>query len=174
MILVIFISIHFVIIFDVLIWRTYETHFCKMGFDWKHTYYHAWRFLDCFSLQMVQSPMVVARLNTVACSWLRHILLCWGTGAWLLLSYLLWIMHRPMVLLSTMEASSASSFHWGYLTALVGCWGRKTRCLLILPLELTSSCLTVLVILLLMLRVLPLKLLLRQALILLELLRWVS
>jgi hypothetical protein len=78
-----------------------------------------------------------------------------------------------MALLSTMEASSASSFHWGYLIALVGCWGKKTRCLLILPLELTSSCLTVLVIVLLMLRVLPLKLLLRQALILLELLRWV-
>jgi hypothetical protein len=62
----------------------------------------------------------------------------------------------------------------GCLTALVGCWGRKARCLLILPLELTSSCLTVLVILLLMLRVVPLKLLLRRALILLELLRWVA
>jgi hypothetical protein len=42
---------------------------------------------------------------------------------------------------------------------------------LILPLELTSSCLTVLAILLLVLGVLPLKLLLRRALILLELLR---
>jgi hypothetical protein len=47
-------------------------------------------------------------------------------------------------------------------------------CLLILPLKLTSSCLTVLAILLLMMRVLPLKLLLRQALILLELLTWVA
>jgi hypothetical protein len=45
---------------------------------------------------------------------------------------------------------------------------------LILPLELTSSCLTVLAILLLMLRVLPLKLLLRRALILLALLRRVA
>jgi hypothetical protein len=48
------------------------------------------------------------------------------------------------------------------------------RCLLILPLKLTFSCLTVLAVLLLMLMVLPLKLLLRQALILLELLRWVA
>jgi hypothetical protein len=59
------------------------------------------------------------------------------------------------------------------MTALVGCWGSKTRCLLILPLELTSSWLAVLAILL-MLMVLPLKLLLRWALILLELLRWVA
>jgi hypothetical protein len=46
--------------------------------------------------------------------------------------------------------------------------------LLILPLELTSSCLTVLMILRLMLGVLPLKLLLRWVLILLELLRRVA
>jgi hypothetical protein len=58
----------------------------------------------------------------------------------------------------------------GCLIALVSCWGRKTRCLLILALELTSSCMIVLAILLLILRVLPLKLLLRQALILPELL----
>jgi hypothetical protein len=45
------------------------------------------------------------------------------------------------------------------------------RCLLILPLELTSSSLAVLAVLLLMLRVLPLELLLRRALFLLELLR---
>jgi hypothetical protein len=75
-----------------------------------------------------------------------------------------------MALLSTMETCSASALHWGCLTALVGCWGGKARCLMILPLELTSSCLTVLTILLLMLGVLPLKLLLRQALIVLELL----
>ena len=62
----------------------------------------------------------------------------------------------------------------GCLTALVGCWSREARCLLILPLELTSSYLTVLAILLLMLRVLPLKLLLRWVVILLELLRWVA
>jgi hypothetical protein len=62
----------------------------------------------------------------------------------------------------------------GLLTTLVGCWGGEVRCLLILPLELTSSCLTVLAILLLILRILSLKLLLRRALILLELLRWVA
>jgi hypothetical protein len=55
--------------------------------------------------------MVVARLNMIACSLLRCILLCWGTAAWLLLSYLLWTMHHPMALLSTMETSSASSLH---------------------------------------------------------------
>jgi hypothetical protein len=38
-------------------------------------------------------------------------MLCWGTAAWLLLSYLLWTMHHPMALLSTMETSSASSLH---------------------------------------------------------------
>jgi hypothetical protein len=43
-----------------------------------------------------------------------------------------------------------------------------------LPLELTSSCLTVLAILPLMMGILPLKLLLRRALILLELQRWVA
>jgi hypothetical protein len=52
--------------------------------------------------------------------------------------------------------------------------GGEVRCLLILPLELTSSLLIVLAILLLVLRVLPLKLLLRGTLILLELLRWVT
>jgi hypothetical protein len=80
-------------------------------------------------------------------------------------------MHHPMALLSTMETCSSSALNWGCLTALVGCWGGEARCLLILPLELTSSWLVVLAILLLMLRVLPLKLLLRRALILLELLR---
>jgi hypothetical protein len=52
-----------------------------MGVDWKHTYYHAEGFLNCFSLQVIQSPMVVAWLRVVACSRLRHILLCWGTRA---------------------------------------------------------------------------------------------
>ena len=52
--------------------------------------------------------------------------------------------------------------------------GGEVRCLLILPLKLTSSYLTVVTILLLMLGVLPLKLLLRRALILLELLRQVA
>jgi hypothetical protein len=52
-----------------------------MGVDWKHTYYHAGCFLNCFNLQVVQSPMVVAWLGAVTCSRLRHILLCWGTRA---------------------------------------------------------------------------------------------
>ena len=51
-----------------------------MGVDWKHTYYHVGCFLDCFNLQMVQSPMVVACLDVVVCSWLRHILLHWALG----------------------------------------------------------------------------------------------
>jgi hypothetical protein len=29
-----------------------------MGVDWKHTYYHVGGLLNCFSLQVVQSPMV--------------------------------------------------------------------------------------------------------------------
>jgi hypothetical protein len=123
---------------------------------------------------MVQSPVVVACLDAVACSWLRHILLRRGTRAWLLLGCLLWTMHHTMVLLSTMETCSASALHRGCFTVMVGCWGREARCLLILPLELTSSCLTVLAILLLILRILSLKLLLRRALILLELLRRVA
>jgi hypothetical protein len=43
-----------------------------------------------------------------------------------------------VALLSTMEASSASSLCWGCLAALVSCWGRKARCLTALPLILTS------------------------------------
>jgi hypothetical protein len=54
----------------------YQIILLQYGIDWKHTYYHAWCFLDCFNLQMVQSPMVVACLDAVACSWLRHVLLC--------------------------------------------------------------------------------------------------
>jgi hypothetical protein len=80
-----------------------------------------------------------------------------------------------MALLSTMETCSASALNWCCLTVLIGCWGGTTRCLLILPLELTSSELIVLAILLLVLRVLPLKLvLLRWALVLSELLRPVA
>jgi hypothetical protein len=44
-----------------------------------------------------------------------------------------------MGLLSTVETRSASALSWVCLTVLLGRWGRKTRCLLILPLELTSS-----------------------------------
>jgi hypothetical protein len=88
-----------------------------------------------------------------------------------------------MALLPIVEASSASSLHYGCLTALVGCWGWKMGCLIILPLELTSFWLTVLMIILMMLRGLPLELLLRQTLVLLlisvrvtllELLKWIA
>jgi hypothetical protein len=48
-------------------------------------------------------------------------------------------LHHPMALLSTVETRSISTLNWGALTVLLVCWGRKTRCLLILPLELTSS-----------------------------------
>jgi hypothetical protein len=49
-----------------------------------------------------------------------------------------------MALLSTVETCSVSNLSWCCLTVLLVCWGRKTRCLLILPLELTSSSLIVL------------------------------
>jgi hypothetical protein len=83
-----------------------------MGVDWKHTYYHVWCFLDCFSFQVVQSPMVVARLGAVACSMLGHILLRWGTRARLLLGCLFRTLHHPMALLSTIETCSASALNW--------------------------------------------------------------
>ena len=146
-----------------------------MGVNWKHTYYHDGGFLNCFSLQVVQSPMVVAWLRAVACFRLRHILLCWGARALLLLGYLLRTLHHPMALLSTVETCPASTLSWCCLTVLLVRWGRKTRCLLILPLELASSRLIVLAILMLVLRVLPLKLLmLRWALVLPELLRSIA
>jgi hypothetical protein len=146
-----------------------------MGVDREHTYYHAGGFLNCFSLQVVQSPMVIAGLRAVACSRLRHILLCWGIGAWLLLGCLLRTLHHPMALLSIVETCSVSALNWCCLTVLLGGWGRKTRCLLILPLELTSSWLIVLAILMLVLRILPFEmLLLRWALVLPKLLRWIA
>jgi hypothetical protein len=49
-----------------------------MRVDWEHTYYHAGGLLNCFSLQVVQSPMVITWLRAVACSRLRHILLLLG------------------------------------------------------------------------------------------------
>jgi hypothetical protein len=116
--------------------------------------------------------MVVVHMNMIACSLLRYILPYWGIGGRLLLSHLLQTMHRPMALLSTMEASSASSLHRGCLTALVGCWGSKMRCLIILPLELTSSWLTILAVLLLRRTLVLLLISLRVTL--LELLRWIT
>jgi hypothetical protein len=89
-----------------------------------------------------------------------------------------------VALFPTMETSTASSLRWHCLVALIGGWGRKTRCLAALPLILVSSLLVVLaVLLLLLLRELPLELLLMLTLILvlvplrvtvLELLRWIS
>jgi hypothetical protein len=49
-----------------------------MRVDWEHTYYHAGGLLNCFSLQVVQSSMIITRLRAIACSRLRHVLLCWG------------------------------------------------------------------------------------------------
>jgi hypothetical protein len=53
-----------------------------------------------------------------------------------------------MTLFSTVETSAASSLRWRCLVALIGCWGRKARCLVVLA------------VLLLLLRELPLILLL--------------
>jgi hypothetical protein len=80
-----------------------------------------------------------------------------------------------MALLSTVKTCSVSNLSWCCLTVLLGCWGRKTKCLLILPLKLTSSWLIVLTILILVLRILPLELLmLRWTLVLPELLRLIA
>jgi hypothetical protein len=62
---------------------------------------------------------------------------------------------------------------------LLGCWGRKARCLVVLTLVLISSLLVALTVLLLLLRELSLILLLVMTLMLvlvtlLELLRWVA
>jgi hypothetical protein len=88
-----------------------------------------------------------------------------------------------MALFPTVETSLASSLCWGYMIALIGCWGRKARCLVVLSLVLIFSRLVVLAVLLLLLRVLPLKRLLMQKLLLvlvslrvtlLELLGWID
>jgi hypothetical protein len=70
-----------------------------------------------------------------------------------------------------METSVTSSLRWSYLVVLVGCCGRKARCLVVMT-----------VLLLLLLRELPLILLLLAPMLvlvtlrvtLLELLRWVA
>jgi hypothetical protein len=76
-----------------------------------------------------------------------------------------------VTLFPTMETSAASSLRWSCLAALIGCRGRKARCLVVLA------------VLLLLLRELPLVLLLVLALVLmlvslrvtlLELLGWVA
>jgi hypothetical protein len=58
-----------------------------------------------------------------------------------------------------METSTTSFLRWRCLIVLVGCWGRKARCLVVLALVLISSLLVVLTVLL-PLRELPLILLL--------------
>jgi hypothetical protein len=98
---------------------------------------------------------------------------CRSIGVCLLLRHLLWAMHRPVALFSTVEASSASSMCWGCLVGLIRCWGRKARCLVVLPLILVTSLLAVLTILLL-LWVLPLRLLLIRALTLMVIFLWVT
>jgi hypothetical protein len=66
-----------------------------------------------------------------------------------------------VILFSTVEACTTSYLSWGCLAILVGCWGRKTSCLVVLTLVLISSRLIVLaVLLLLLLRKLPLVLVL--------------
>jgi hypothetical protein len=85
-----------------------------------------------------------------------------------------------VILFSTVEACTTSYLCWGYLAILVGCWGRKTSCLVALTLVLISSLLVALTVLLL-LRKLPLVLLLVLTMMLvlvlvtlLEWLRWVA
>jgi hypothetical protein len=87
-------------------------------------------------------------------------------------------MIRPVTLFPTTETSAASSLRWCCLVVLVGCWGRKARCLVVPSLVLISSWLVALTVLLL-LRELPLILLLvltlmRVLVTLLELLSWVA
>jgi hypothetical protein len=78
-----------------------------------------------------------------------------------------------VALFSTVKASSASSLCWGCLVVLIRCWGKKARCLVVLPLILVTFLLAVLTILLL-LWVLPLRLLLIRALTLMLISLWVT
>ena len=109
------------------------------------------------------------RLPTVVASLLHCILSDWGIGSRLLLSCFLWAMIRPMALFTTVETCTTSSLSWRCLIVLVGCWGRKTGCLVALTLVLISSLLVVLTVLLL-LRKLPLVLVLMMMLMLVTLL----
>jgi hypothetical protein len=118
----------------------------------------------------------------VVASLLHCILSDWGIRSWLLLSCFLWAMIRLMALFTTVETCTTSSLRWRYLIVLVGCWGRKTGCLVALTLVLISSLLVILTVLLLLrklrlvlLLVLTLMLMLMLVLVtLLELLRWVA
>jgi hypothetical protein len=42
-------------------------------------------------------------------------------------------MIHPLTLPPTMETSMTSSLRWRCLIVLVGCWGWKARCLVVLP-----------------------------------------
>jgi hypothetical protein len=81
-------------------------------------------------------------------------------SSWLLLGCFLWAMIHPMALFPTVETCMTSSLRWRCLVVLVGCWGRKTGCLVALTLVLISSLLAILKVMLLLLRKLPLVLLL--------------
>jgi hypothetical protein len=98
-------------------------------------------------------------LPTVVASLLHCILSDWGIGSWLLLSCFLWAMIRPVALFPIVETCTTPFLRWRCLVVLVGCWGRKTGCLVALMLVLISSLLVILMVLLL-LRKLPLVLLL--------------
>jgi hypothetical protein len=135
-------------------------YFCWIGFDWKHTYCHVLSILDCFGLQVIQLSMVVGLTMDSWCLLWRS-LSCWDIDCWRLLSYILGTVLRPVILFSTVEACTTSYLCWGYLDVLVGCWGRKTSCLVVLTLVLISSRLDVLMVLLkLLLRKLSLALVL--------------
>jgi hypothetical protein len=83
------------------------------------------------------------------------------------MSCFLWTILRPVILFSTVEPCTTSYLCWGCLVILVGCWGRKASCLVVLTLVLISSRLGVLtVLLLLLLRELPLVLVLTLMLVL--------
>jgi hypothetical protein len=136
--------------------------------------------LDCVDLQVIHLSVLGTRLPMVVASLLQCILPSRGIGSWLLLSCFLWTMICPMALFSRVETCTTSSLCWSCLAILVGCWGRKARCLVALTLILISSLLVVLTVLLLLLRKMPLVLLLLVLALmlvlvtLLELLRWVA
>ena len=57
----------------------------------------------------------------------------------------------PVALFPTVETSTIISLPWRCLIVLVGCWGRKARCLVVLALILISFLLVALTVLLLVL-----------------------
>jgi hypothetical protein len=85
---------------------------------------------------------------------------CWAVDCWWLLSCFLGTVLHPVVLFSTVEACTTSYLCWGYLAILVGCWGRKVSYLVVLMLVLISSRLSILTVMLLLVRKLPLVLVL--------------